>query len=986
MVRIKRFGFFVVVFLCLFLLGFSNIEAQGFIHPGILHKEADLARMRQKIAEQAEPWYTAWNNLRKSPEAQLGWNPRATETVIRGGTGDNIGIMYRDVAAAYAHALIYNITGDKTYGDKAAQILNAWSLVNKAVSGNADRYLAAGLNGYQFANAAELMRGFPGFDLDRFKNYMMNVFYYPMNERFIIGNAWGSPHNDACATNYRVNWDACNMNAMMAISILCDYREGFERALNYAKKGDGTGNINRAVNFLHSDIWGQWEESGRDQGHTMGGFMLYAIFCEIAWNQGVDFYGYGDSRFRKGAEYVARYNIMENGLGKYNDLPYTSYSRQMGSNCSWYTESALSSAVRGKYGSMWEMVYNHYARRRNEGDKVRSVYEILQQQPSNHTPSVAAHPDTYDHPAVATLTFRTDSGSHILPWTNFDIMPKGIVKQAHYGRASLQNDVISITAAGDGIKNNADNFHFAYQRLIDNGSIVTKITSTDEINDKYQAGIMLRENSYQNSAFVLLSINTSKGLVFSSRDSTGETAKTITDDISIKTFPVWLKLSRNENSFSAWISENGTDWTEKGKVTLNLSSGLLAGLAVSSNDKTIKSTAVFEKTTIEQGNIKPVVSITSPNATTEYIAPANISINGNVYDIDGTIDRTEIYINDSLHSTVKVSNFYYQLKKADVGTYKLVVITYDNAGGISRSQEQIITVNKKTDKLPWYKFDETTTSFYSVDSNGNGLKAQIFGSAVFSQGKKDNGLKLDGVDDYAKLQTGFINLLSDFSISTWVKLDELKTWVRIFDFGRGTDAYMMLTADNGSGITFELKTGSTIQKVVSTRKPVVNTWNFYTVTLEDNTLSIYLNGTLIGKSATFTLRPYDIGATSNNYIGKSQWASDPYQKGTVDEFRFFNYALSPAEIKNLMEDITSNKNQKTETISIYPNPAREMIFIKNATGSLLSIYDVTGRMLAECSIDDQLFVYQNNQLKNGYYLIKVRNGVEEINQKQIIKH
>ena len=973
-----------LLLLCVFAFSITMLTAQHFVHPGILHKEADLARMRQKVAERAEPWYTAWNNLRNSPEAQLSWNPRATETVIRGGTGDNIGLMYRDVAAAYAHALIYNISGDKAYGDKAVQILNAWSLINKAVSGNADRYLAAGLNGYQFANAAELMRGYPGFEFDRFKDYMMNVFYYPMNERFLIGNAWGAPHNDACATNYRVNWDACNMNAMMAISILCDHKEGFDRALNYAKNGDGTGNINRAVNFVHSDIWGQWEESGRDQGHTMGGFMLYAIFCEIAWNQGVDFYGYGESRFRKGAEYVARYNIMENAAGKYNDLPYTSYSRQMGSNCTWYTEPGLSPAVRGKYGSMWEMIYNHYARRRNEGNKVRSVYEILQQQPSVHTPSVAAHPDTYDHPAVAALGFATDSASHVLPWTNFDIMPRSIVKQAHYGRATLQNDILTLTASGDGIKSTADNFHFVYQRLIDDGAVVTKINSLDEINNQCQAGIMLRENPFQNSAFVMLSISAANGLLFISRDSTGKTVSTIAGDATVNTFPMWLKISRSENSFKAWISDNGTDWTEKGTATLNLSRDLLAGVAASSNDKAAITTAVFDQTAIEQGNMKPVLRITSPSAASGYIAPANITISGNVYDMDGTIDRTEIYINDSLHSTLRVNSFSYQLKKADEGNYKLVVMSYDKAGGFSRSEEQIITVNTKTEKLPWYKFDETRTSYFSVDNNGNGLYAQLMGGALFAPGKNDNGLKLDGVDDYARLQSTFIHQLSDFSISAWVNLEELKPWVRIFDFGTGTDAYMMLTTDNGSGVTFEIKSGATVQKVVSTRRPPVNTWNFYTVTLANNTLSLYFNGILIGKSITFTLRPYDIGSSVNNFIGKSQYASDPYLKGTVDDFRFFNYALSPTEINNLMEGITSTNDQKTDHVSVYPNPAREMIVIKNATGSRFSIYDATGRIISESSITDQLYTHHTHALKSGYYLIRITNAAGETHQEKLI--
>ena len=31
-------------------------------------------------------------------------------------------------------------------------------------------------------------------------------------------------------------------------------------------------------------------------------------FCEMAWNQGDDLYGYDGDRFMKGAQYVAKYN------------------------------------------------------------------------------------------------------------------------------------------------------------------------------------------------------------------------------------------------------------------------------------------------------------------------------------------------------------------------------------------------------------------------------------------------------------------------------------------------------------------------------------------------------------------------------------------------------------------------------------------------------------------------------------------------------
>lgn len=961
------------------------VKAQFFTHPGILHTDADFARMRQKVAERAEPWFTAWNNLRNSSEAQLNWNPRATETVIRGGTGDNISIMYRDVAAAYAHALIYNITGDKAHGDKASQILNAWSLVNKSVSGNADRYLAAGLNGYQFANAAELMRDYPAFDFERFKNYMMNVFFYPMNERFLIGNAWGAPHNDACATNYRVNWDACNMNAMLAISILCDHKEGFDKVLDYAKNGDGTGNINRAVNFIHSPLWGQWEESGRDQGHAMGGLMLYAYFCEIAWNQGVDFYGYGDSRFRKGAEYVARYNIMENGVGKYNDLPYTSYSRQMGSTCSWYTEPNLSSAVRGKYGPGWEIIYNHYACRINQGDKVRSVYEILQQQPSTSVPNTAIHPDTYDHPAVATLTSKADSGSYILPWNFMDVMPRSVVKLPHYGKTTRNDSVLMLTASGDGIKLNADHFHFVYQRLIDDGAVVTQFNSLTEPNGKTIGCIMLRESSQQNAAFVMLSLSAANGLQLIVRDSTAKNIRTVFEDPTIKTFPLWLKLSRTGNVFKAFISADGIEWKEKSSVSLNFKRDLMAGPAATTADKTLAAKAEFVGTRIEQGNIRPVLRITSPAATLAgLVAPANLTVAGNTYDMDGSIDKTEIFVNDTLKYSTKLASFSYILRSLPEGNFRILVKTSDNAGAEVTSDTLSIDINPKTEKLPWYKFDETRTGYLSADANGNNLNAMLFGGTAFAAGRHNNGVFFDGVDDYIKLPSTFIHLLSDFSITLWVKPDVLSVWSRIFDFGQGTGRYMMLAADNGNGLYFEQKTDVLTNSLTTNRKLSVSAWTHIAVTQTGNVLSLYLNGTLLARNTNFILRPYDIGIANANYLGKSQFTADPLFKGMMDDMRFFNYALSSQDITGVMLDLTPVENIGYNHLQFYPNPAKELIHLKNAENSVLKIFDASGSLKLSTTIQNNFHTENISNLAPGCYIISIENKQQFFTPRKLI--
>jgi len=910
----------LTIFICLQFLIAGVLQAQDFVHPGILHKESDFARMRQKVAEKAEPWYTTWNNLLASPESQIGWvGPRATATVIRGGTGDNISLMYRDVAAAYQNALIYKISGDKAHGDKAVAILNAWASINTLVSGNADRYLASGLNGYQFANAAEMMRGYPGFDIEKFKSYMLNVFYYPMNERFILGNSWGAAHNDSWPTNYRVNWDICNMNAMLAISILCDNKVNFYKAINYCKSGSGNGNINRAVNFLYpnspatgANLWGQWEESGRDQGHATGGMGLYGLFCEIAWNQGVDVYGYDDCRYRKGAEYVARYNISDSvsGLWKYNDLPFTTYTFHQGplTGGSWTTESGISSSVRGKYGYCWEAIYNHYANRLNQPDKVQSVYEILKQQGSVIWPSIAIHADTYDTPGGEGLTLHTDSGSSVLPWLNMDLCARSISLLPNYGKTTLVDSTLTIKGSGTGINGTSDFCQYTFQQLYDDGAIVVKMSSLDEVNAFCQSGLMMRESLEQNSANVFLSLSTARGAIFSSRDVAGGATSIVASNINLKAVPCWLRLSRLGNLFTASVSSDNINWVIVGSKTLSLNRNLYVGMAVSSNTQNAVCTAVFENSTFTQANMnmKPIVTVSSPEAGSTYATPAYVTISGTAYDIDGTLSKSEIYVNDSLVSTSLTSSFTYSLTRVASGAYSVYVKAYDTQGAVQTSDTLKFVVNAKTTAMPWYKFDETQAVSYASDASGNNVTATLYGNPVFVAGKINNGIKLNGVNNYVEIPDGLIERLSDFSVSTWVNMDSAATWSRIFDFGSGTASTMYLTGANGSGkMEFRLLTGirgsQTVQASVALP---TKTWNFVTVTLGGDTLKIYLNGTLVGSAAAFTLRPYDLGKTTANYIGKSQYP-DPYFKGTIDDFRLFNYALSSSEIADLMAQATT---------------------------------------------------------------------------------
>jgi hypothetical protein len=331
----------------------SPPQARKFVHPGLLHTESDFERMRQKVKEQAQPWLSGWNALTGNGRAQLGAKPRPLATVIRGDVpGQNFAQFYIDVARAYQLALRWKVSQDTRYADLAVVFLNEWASTLKEVAGNADRFLAAGIYGYEFANAAEIMRTYPGWapaDFARFQTMMLDIFY-PLNNQFL------TIHNGTQYSSYWANWDQCSMASILAIGVLCDRPDIYDEAISYYKAGQGNGAGLQAVYYVHPGYLGQWQESGRDQGHCTLGIGLAGAFCEMAWNQGDDIYGYENNRFLAGAEYVAKTNLRD-GTGAFYTMPYFTNVNKQGK------QAELSTGAQGHRRGIWESVHNHYANR-----------------------------------------------------------------------------------------------------------------------------------------------------------------------------------------------------------------------------------------------------------------------------------------------------------------------------------------------------------------------------------------------------------------------------------------------------------------------------------------------------------------------------------------------------------------------------------------------------------------------------------------------
>ena len=199
----------------------------------------------------------------------------------------------------------------------------------------------------------------------------------------------------------------------------------------------------------------------------------------------------------------------------------------------------------------------------------------------------------------------------------------------------------------------------------------------------------------------------------------------------------------------------------------------------------------------------------------------------------------------------------------------------------------------------WLRFDENS-GITATDSSGNGWNGSLVGGPLWSTGHFGNAVNLDGFNEHVALPAGIVSGLTDFTFSAWVKLDTLATWSRVFDFGSGTGNYMFLTASAPGGAPrFAIRTPSAGEQIIdgSTSLPV-GAWTHLALTLSGTTGTLYVNGIAAGSSTNITLDPSDLGTTTANYIGKSQWA-DPYLDGLVDDFRIYGSALSASAIAAL---------------------------------------------------------------------------------------
>jgi len=198
--------------------------------------------------------------------------------------------------------------------------------------------------------------------------------------------------------------------------------------------------------------------------------------------------------------------------------------------------------------------------------------------------------------ATASTTRVATVGAQLLPADVGD--PLDIVSQS----AALSVNSFAVEAQGRDIWGNSDSFHYLHQPVTGNFDVAVKIESSTSTDSWARNSIMVRESlaldSYHVSAGatpldpargfyahyrgpLLPNGNSNDGLTTSFWNNAIPNGPRVEAPLAYTALPVWVRLQRVGNQFTAYRSTDGRNWIHFGEIESDIASTALLGLATS---------------------------------------------------------------------------------------------------------------------------------------------------------------------------------------------------------------------------------------------------------------------------------------------------------------------------------------------------------------------------------------------------------------------
>jgi len=302
--------------------------------------------------------------------------------------------------------------------------------------------------------------------------------------------------------------------------------------------------------------------------------------------------------------------------------------------------------------------------------------------------------------------------------------------------------------------------------------------------------------------------------------------------------------------------------------------------------------------------------------------------------------------------------------------------------------DSIMDVNKFAFSV---KFDDPTglVAYYPFSGNTRDMQSchlnnmRQNGIVNFTEDRSGNPNAATGFDGKSYLYTPkFPFAFDELTFSFWFNAEDMNEKRTIIgsNYAEGWVAETFLWGQFGAAYYVD---GQGIPKQVWGGYPEMKKWNHGAFTWDGTTAILYLNGKVVGQESDgkHTLNKF---SPTPLYIGSRKDVE--FYKGLIDDVYVYKRALSATEIVNLYNQkptVVENTTQGNSEFDIYPNPAKDEIYLDlkalSGTKPEIIISDYLGRIVKRFSLetissDGYLFPVNISELKSGIYIIRLVTG------------
>ena len=262
-------------------------------------------------------------------------------------------------------------------------------------------------------------------------------------------------------------------------------------------------------------------------------------------------------------------------------------------------------------------------------------------------------------------------------------------------------------------------------------------------------------------------------------------------------------------------------------------------------------------------------------------------------------------------------------------------------------------------------------AYYPFNGNANDEigpnDGTAFGASLTSDrfGNSNSAYEFNGTSDFISLEEPFFNgssSVSNFTYSTWIYVNQYPSSTQIISGKEGYWRTITLEMNSNGSVQFKGSQPSPqAYHIIETAadKIILQDWNHIAVTFANETLKIYVNGSL-EQTEILSIDSWDFSwlaagnSSDTNLFGAANPISGGVQyhfEGKIDDFALWNRSFSAAEISNLNNNtLATDKLKLVNSFSVYPNPVNKDLNIQLAADSSFikcEVYNLLGQVVLE---------------------------------------